>query len=1129
MSAPPCEHPALSDLQAFGLGQLDPARSGAVEDHVARCDACCDDLQKAADDSLVKLLREAATLADPTPPPDGVWKAATLTPPAPGADATGEWRPDDGPPPELAAHPRYRILRLLGAGGMGAVYLAEHDVMRRPVALKVINRTFTANPAAVERFRREIRAAARLQHPHIVAAYDAEQAGETHFLVMEYVEGVSLDRLVRERGPLPVAEACAYARQAALGLQHAHEKGLTHRDIKPHNLIRTADGTVKVLDFGLAAVAAEPGDRALTTVTNVVMGTPDFIAPEQAENTHAADARSDVYSLGCTLYYLLTGRPPFPRPSTLLTLLAHREESPPPLAAARPDAPAGLAAVLDRMTAKAPADRYPTAAEVAAALTPFVDQGHGPSAGGAERLRKAVPSRWPPPRRRLLVAVAAAAVFVGVLAAAAVVVRIRTDQGEVTIQTDDPNIEVVVKKGGKLVRIVDPQSGQKWELDPERYQIGMADQPDGLTIELDGKEPFTLKSKGGKLVTITREPERAAGKPPAAEGAGEVRRIVWSGHRITDGMLSFSPDGHSLLAAATSDEGRVWDLDSGKPRFDFNGSIARYLPSGEQIVVADQEGSLKMIDAAQGGAVCGLAPSSGTLNVCVSPNGRYLFTVKSTSLSRWLKWSDKEWRWIDNTESSDRSLNAQTPLSFTADGEYLVVVPGGRPPCLVIRCQDGTLMAPHTFSPLRKKAGIVQQLSPDGRLLFQRDGRDLQALDVETGEEVGRTRLEEEGPRLVTFALSRDGERLLAAYEDGSLRLVERETGKELARFDMTPAVPRVVCFSRDGRRAAAAGYDGTIVVWRLPGPPAEEPPAAREGAEAQRFVWPVKLSDGQLSFSPDGRSLLAFSYVSKGRVWDVASGEVRFEVDGYVGRYTPDGKEILTGTHHNLRLYHAASRGQLLREIASVKEGLWNLVLSPDGKTFLTAGPDGWRLWNRAGGEPLKRWDCDAAKASLVYTPDGKYLLTASDDKEPYKVWDVAAGKEVDLFPKLREGPVRVSAFTADGRQAIVGDSVVEVSTGKVVRRIAPDTTKFAGYPVVARAYSRDCRRELVAYDNGVVRLRDLQSGDELARFEMKTAVARMVCLSDDGRYAAAAAQVGTVVVWRLPDPPADKPGEAP
>src|SRR5262249_43931811 len=181
---------------------------------------------------------------------------------------------------------------------MGSVYEAEQIVMRRRVALKVIRRAATASPAALERFGREVRAAARLSHPNIVTAFAAETAGDLHFLVMEYVQGISLASLVNERGPLPVEEACEYVRQAALGLQHAHERGLVHRDVKPGNLIRCSDGTVKILDFGLAALTAEGGGGL--TEANVVMGTPDYMAPEQAEDSHGTDIRADLYGLGCT-------------------------------------------------------------------------------------------------------------------------------------------------------------------------------------------------------------------------------------------------------------------------------------------------------------------------------------------------------------------------------------------------------------------------------------------------------------------------------------------------------------------------------------------------------------------------------------------------------------------------------------------------------------------------------------------------------------------------------------------------------------------------------------------------------------------------------------------------------------
>src|SRR5262249_48397369 len=222
-------------------------------------------------DRLVGLLRTAHAAAAEGRKDDTLRDAATQ-PPASADDFTAS--PDtafpateaaaDEAPEALACHGRYRVVRLLGQGGMGAVYEAEHRVMQRPVALKVINRAFTASPAAVERFRREVRAASKLSHPNVVTAFDAETAaGGTHFLVMEFVAGSTLARLVKQRGPLPVAEACDYVRQAALGLQHAHERGMVHRDVKPENLILTHDGCVKVLDFGLAALSAEGGEEGL--------------------------------------------------------------------------------------------------------------------------------------------------------------------------------------------------------------------------------------------------------------------------------------------------------------------------------------------------------------------------------------------------------------------------------------------------------------------------------------------------------------------------------------------------------------------------------------------------------------------------------------------------------------------------------------------------------------------------------------------------------------------------------------------------------------------------------------------------------------------------------------------------
>ncbi|VTU00241.1 serine threonine protein kinase : Serine/threonine protein kinase OS=Pirellula staleyi (strain ATCC 27377 / DSM 6068 / ICPB 4128) GN=Psta_4559 PE=3 SV=1: Pkinase: DJ-1_PfpI [Gemmataceae bacterium] len=386
-------HPTPDALAAFARGDLPATELAVVAEHIATCSACCSVISRVPDDSLAGLARQAAALADKTPE-CAATPAATRTVVEPHGSGPATVGDDDGIPAPLRDHPRYEVIRELGAGGMGVVYKAEHRIMGRPVALKVMAPHLTAKPGAVERFRKEVRAAAQINHPNIVTAHDADEAGGLHFLVMEFVEGVSLDRFVAKKGPATVQLAAAFTRQAALGLQHAHEKGMVHRDIKPQNMMVTRKGQVKVMDFGLArfvhtddedgaAGRTAPGGRLPfgagrpvadpVTNPNLLMGTPDYLSPEQAKNSHAVDSRSDIYSLGCTLFFLLVGKPPFAAaPSLIDKLLAHTEQPPPDVRELRPDVPEGLAAVLDKMLAKKPDDRFDTAGDVAVALQPFV-------------------------------------------------------------------------------------------------------------------------------------------------------------------------------------------------------------------------------------------------------------------------------------------------------------------------------------------------------------------------------------------------------------------------------------------------------------------------------------------------------------------------------------------------------------------------------------------------------------------------------------------------------------------------------------------------------------------------------------------------------------------------------------
>jgi serine/threonine protein kinase len=265
----------------------------------------------------------------------------------------------------------YDLQCVIGRGGMGAVYRAVHRRMDRTVALKVLRPEISRDPVLKQRFEREVRAAAKLSHPNIVAAYDAREEDGLYCLITEFIDGDDLNAMVRRDGPLPVAEAIDVILQAARGLEYAHARGIIHRDIKPANLLCDSDGMVRILDMGLARIASDSSDLEATdlTSTGMVMGTAAYMSPEQARNTKNADARSDIYSLGCTLFFLLTGRPAYNGETVVDTIFAHASDPIPSLgnSADQPISPA-LDQLFRRMVAKRADDRFASMTEVVAAL-----------------------------------------------------------------------------------------------------------------------------------------------------------------------------------------------------------------------------------------------------------------------------------------------------------------------------------------------------------------------------------------------------------------------------------------------------------------------------------------------------------------------------------------------------------------------------------------------------------------------------------------------------------------------------------------------------------------------------------------------------------------------------------------
>jgi len=274
---------------------------------------------------------------------------------------------------------KYRLLERVGVGGMGAVYLCEHIHMGRRVALKILPVQQAEDPASLARFYREARAVARLDHPNIVRAHDIDHEDKLHFLVLEFVDGCNLHDFIRRNGPISAERAANFIRQAALGLQHAHENGLVHRDIKPGNLLLDRQGIVKLLDMGLARFFHEDSAAFIKEYeVGYIIGTGDYIAPEQIVDSRV-DIRADIYSLGGTLYYLLTGKSPFQEGTSAQKIIWHQVRQPKSLRALRPDVPVELCKVFEKMVAKEPDKRYQTPMEAANALKPFAGELTAPS------------------------------------------------------------------------------------------------------------------------------------------------------------------------------------------------------------------------------------------------------------------------------------------------------------------------------------------------------------------------------------------------------------------------------------------------------------------------------------------------------------------------------------------------------------------------------------------------------------------------------------------------------------------------------------------------------------------------------------------------------------------------------
>jgi len=858
----PKSHPSREELAAFSVGKLDAAASSQIEQHLADCKACCELLDSMpVDDTVFGLLRkdklektvtnEHSKDADnevelaPTIVPEGELETQ---PPQEGMTPYTKLGEDGlDLPTDLQNHPRYKIVALLGRGGMGDVYRAEHTVMNRAVALKVIKPQLIQNESAVSRFRREVQAAARLTHPNIVTAFDAEQAGDLHYLVMEFVDGTDLDEIVRKHGALSVEKACDYMQQAASGLQHAHELGMVHRDIKPHNLMveesgSTASGSsevLKILDFGLANFASEATAEVLEdsndetpvpsetlhqlTQMGAMMGTPDYIAPEQAQDAHSVDIRADIYSLGCTFYTLLTGKAPFSGGSVTDKIKAHAEDVAKPLAELRSDVPEEVQRIIHKMMAKEANERYQTPAEVAEALAAWkkslqprsahdikgrVEKNGNPSNNRRAMLWLSIPAA-------VLVAVCLICI-VGVVLN--VVVNMATHRGTLVIKNsefENENVVIQLLQGGKVTNEIQLAAGstaqriwagyysvQVVEEETEETKVGIRfamrnnDAQKWPPLE-NLEEGFTLKRGGGVMLEVYEK---------LSTELKLVRRF--EGHTGPVKKVRFSPDGKLAVSGSGFPDGDrtacIWDVATGERRHRLVGHThvvmaVDFSPNGETVASGGYDGFVRIWDVKTGEETASMKTKSGIEEIEYHPDGNGILVTHYGGISLLSTKPNDPPFWTISIPERVYSV------CIHPDGKRFLAgdKEGG---VSVYQLDDGELIETYPLMPR-----MVQEIhiSPDGKTgIATGAGMPPLQFEIETGEVVRQLRNNDQ--KSVRF--SNDGR---FAAVSRPLAIIDLATGQTVATIPEEDGYGIwSICFSPNGREFLIGGgseYDPKI------------------------------------------------------------------------------------------------------------------------------------------------------------------------------------------------------------------------------------------------------------------------------------------------------------------------------